>query len=595
MQNKILFLLLIVGILVLPSCLRQGEMKIPPSRLGVVIAYQGKTETAIVVPAEAGEATLLLAKDIQTYIKRLADVDVAIITPKELSEEHKCTIALGIPAIKKVLEDAVGKLATEEYALKSIGYEGRQSIAVVAGSELALQYGGYALVELFMDVRFFHPQHEFLPKQESLFIGRRIFWREKPRFALRGMEPQIACESSEFKRIFTDPDNLDFARAYVDYLIKNKQNVLALSLPRTPEGYSEHYKKLFAYAHMRGLKIMLRTNESLDAISGDTFKELCELGANFIEVNTANALDKSEKVAAAQKILQDYGAKLFISDPKKSADIPTQTGVIVNTQMCRDLVEPSLMPDGKARTQYDALRRLSGKYATLYSPATSCVEDCGLDLPLPNPAFIQLRHDDTVRLTLCGAAGQIHKTYGLEWLSWLNDFAAMRYNWNAERWSTRAVLREFASIFGEKAQPQIEQALLRTIVAMERLHATNCLEDFLAFRQKIYEPMMKNAQPGQKMQIASALLAAVNPVSEELIAARKEIAACADIIDPFAKEWYNEIDDCAKLLSHYAQFEALALAAKSPESAKLMRSLDDRSQNIIEQRRAHYRYPHKQP
>ncbi len=594
MQNKILFVLLIAGVFVLPSCFGSGEMTIPATKLGVVIAHEGKTETAIVVPPGAGEATLLLASDIQTYIRRIAGVEVAIVTPEELREEHRCVIALGIPEIQEALEKAVGKLGPEEYALKSCSYKERQSIAVVGGSELALQYGGYAMVELFMGVKFFHPEHEFLPEKKSLFIGRRVYWRDKPRFALRGMEPRIDCESSEFKRIFTDPQNLEFAKNYVGYLIKNKQNLLALSLPRTPEGYSEHYKKLFAYAHMRGLKIMLRTDEGIGGISADSLKALCELGADFIEITAASAQDESKKIGDAQKILQDYGAKLFVRNPEKSANAPTGAGISVTSEMCRDLVEPSVTPDGRLRTQYDTIRRLSGKYTTIYSPATSCAEGCGLDLPLPNPAFIQLRYDDTVRLTLCGAAGQVHKTCGLEWLSWLNDFAAMRYNWDPERWNARAVLREFASIFGPKAQPEIEQGLLRTIVALKRLHSTNSLEDFLAFRQKTYEPMMKDARPGQKMQIASALLPAINPVSEELATARREIAACADDIEPGAREWYDEVNDCATLLSLYARSGALAFAAKSPENDKLMRSLDEQSQGVIDRRRSQYRYPQQQ-
>ena len=578
MRNKIPYLLLALLALVLPSCFGGGRMTVPTTQLGVVVAHEGKTDTAIVIGPAAGEATKLLAEDVRAYVKQMTGVDVEIVTPDGLREEHKCTIALGIPEIQTVFEEAVGKLVPEEYALKSCSYKERQSLAVLGGDELGLQYGGYAMLELLMGVKFFHPQHEFVPKKDSLFIGRRIYWQEKPRFALRGMVPRVDCKGSEFESIFGKAENLPFARRYVDYLVKNRQNVLALPLTAAPSNVPAHYAQIFAYAHTRGLKVMLCCGA--DALSAENLKALCKLGADIVEIDATDAKAKSQEIAAAQKIAQECGAKIFLRDPDTS-QIPSGTGVSVGVGACRDILSP-----GGARGKYDALRGFARKYPTLCHTEIACAGGYDPLMTPPNPLAVKTRGDDGVRLMLCGAAGAVHDTRGLEWLAWLNDYAAMRYNWDPERWNMRAVLRDYALIFGAKAQPAVERALLRAILTLERLHAADCLEDFLAFRRDSYKPA-----DGAKMRLPAALTASVDSIAEELGEVMEELAMCAPVVEPAAQAWFDELDDCTRMLHDYAGFEALALAAKSPENEKLLQSLDARMKHTAESRRAQYRYP----
>ncbi len=616
------------------ACRRTGEFKIPRTALGVEVAKDGATETAIVIPADASETLKLVAADAQKYLSQITGVELPIITPEALAEEHKCLVALGVPEIKDALVEATGEFAPQEYALKSCGFCERQTIAVVGGSDVAVQYGTYALLEMFFGVRFFHPHEEFVPKNPNPFIGRNIYWREKPRFALRGMEPQTRFGFPEFAKIFADLRHIKLAEEYVDYLAKNRQNVLALTLPAgvdiSKSEYADYYRKIFARARLRGISIMLGVSwgenrdvwsvvrppvadglSQMKALAEQRLKTLCDLGPDIIDIDFGIPRGAPSKAASkrisgpvefAQKFLKENYPKvrLYVRTNTAQLKLPEGVGEIVDTGLCRDLATHFMLPDRKysdSRLEYKMIREASGRRPFIYSPATSSGAACGLDLPLPNPLYIYLRSSDSEILSLYRTTGQVHTTHGLEWLSWLNDYAAMRYNWDPARWNYRVVLRDYTSIFGEEAGPVIEKALLRTILAFRRLQLQMQLDEYLWFWSLTFEPAKRN--PAAPLPVRREFIEALLPFAQETAAAAKIIDTCRDKVPENAREWYDETADMAALSAGNAKLVLLAAGglkalqgnALTREMAAGMREESERVQKIFERRVKKYRYP----
>ncbi len=633
LRKTALFAVLCLFACAATACRKTGEMVIPRTALGVEIALDGATETAIVIPADASELLKLVAADTQEYLRQITGVEIPIITPEALVEEHKCLVALGIPEIRDALVEATGEFATEEYALNSCGFHDRQTIAVVGGSDVAVQYGTYALLEMLLGVRFFHPHEEFVPKNPNPFIGRGIYWREGPYLALRGMKPQTRFGFPEFAKIFTDPQHVKLALEYIDYLAKNRQNVLALTLPAgvdiAKSEYADYYEKIFARARLRGISVMLGVSwgdnrdawsvgplaadevPQTKALAGQRLKTLCDLGPDIIDIDfgiprgaPSMAVFKriGESVELAQKILKENypEIRLYIRTNTAQEKLPEGVGEIVDTGLCRDLATPFMLPDRKysdSRLEYKMIRAASGRRPFIYSPATSSGAACGLDLPLPNPLYIYLRSSDAEILSLYRATGQVHTTHGLEWLSWLNDYAAMRYNWDPERWNYRVVLRDYTSIFGTESGPVIERALLRMILAFRRLQLQMQLDEYLWFWSLTFEPAKLN--PKAPLPLRNKFIEALIPFLQETAAAAKIIDTCRDKVPENAREWYDETADAAALSAGNAQLVLLATGglkalqgnALTMEMATGMRTESERVQEIFDRRVKKYRYP----
>ncbi|MFH1550063.1 MAG: hypothetical protein ABIH04_05835, partial [Planctomycetota bacterium] len=587
----------------------------------------------IVIPADASELLKLVAADTQEYLRQITGVEIPIITPEALVEEHKCLVALGMPEIKDALVEATGEFAPEEYALNSCGFHDRQTIAVVGGSDVAVQYGTYALLEMLLGVRFFHPHEEFVPKNPNPFIGRGIYWREKPHFALRGMEPQTRFGFPEFAKIFADPQHVKLALEYIDYLAKNRQNVLALTLPAgvdiAKSEYADYYGEIFARARLRGISIMLGVSwgdnrdawsvgplvadevAQMKAQAEQRLKILCDLGPDIVDIDFgiprgAPSKAVSERIAGVVEFVQELLEKnypeirLYVRTNTAQVKLPEGVGEIIDTGLCRDLATPFMLPDrniSDSRLEYKMIREASGRRPFIYSPATSSGAACGLDLPLPNPLYIYLRSSDAEILSLYRATGQVHTTHGLEWLYWLNDYAAMRYNWDPERWNYRVVLRDYTSIFGTESGPVIERALLRMILAFRQLQLQMQLDEYLWFWSLTFEPAKRN--PAAPLPLRNKFIEALLPFMQETAAAAKIIDTCRDKVPENAREWYDETADVAALSAGNAQLVLLAAGGLKAlqgnmltrEMATGMRKESERVQEIFDRRVKKYRYP----
>ncbi len=635
MNGKKVVVFAVLCALALSSCWNRGHYVIPATRLGVVVARDGATETAIVIPKDASDAIKLLAADLQGYFRKISDVELPVLIPERIQDKHKCVIALGLPEIKQALAEETGEFAPEEFALKSCDYAGRRTMAVVGGSDLAVQYGAYAMLEIFFGVRFFHPQQEFVPKNPSPFIGRHKYWRDKPRFAVRGMEPQLMEPFSEFRWIFTDPQNVGLAKKYVDYLVKNRQNVLALVLPAGAESaegkFAAHLAEIFAYARMRGIKVMLRVawNKNPDvwpvlALQGgaaaipDTkyvgarIERLSALGADIVDIDMTRGdggfrgLTASDNKAFADALKylkgRGCGVRIFCRAFSNKGESPEGTGVTVNIGLCRDLVAPFRTPGGMytdSRPMFDAIRVSSASRPVIFSPASSAGMGCGLSLPMPNPLYIYLRYGDMEKLSLLPVEGQVCRTCGLEWLSWLNDYAAMRYSWDPERWNYRAVLRDYAVIFGEEARPVVERELLRTILALRRMQMQRSLDEYLWFWTLTCGPLKSAGDVTRKMPTTTYFRQHLIALDWDMVRASRSIGKCGKTVPEEARVWFDELADTAELSADNARLTGLAIAGweaaganqLTPEFAGKMRAVSAAARKVYEKRTRAYRYP----
>ena len=149
----------------------------------VEIVGGGKTRAQIVTPIEPTYLEQFAATELQSYLKKISGVQIAIIKETDCG---KLPYSFFIGATKKAAE--VGIEASEE-AMGRDGFELRSiadGIIIRGRVDLGTVFGVYELLERYFDVRWFMPGDigEYVPKSNTLSIGtvQLVF---KPSFRFR--------------------------------------------------------------------------------------------------------------------------------------------------------------------------------------------------------------------------------------------------------------------------------------------------------------------------------------------------------------------------------------------------------------------------
>jgi len=145
------------------------------------------------------------------------------------------------------------------YNLKSEPSREGSALTLSAPSNMGLVYGLYGLLQEKLGFRFYHPKDTYIPLHNKWPLAERFSFKAEPRFAKRGFHIHTMHPMELTEQLHSDMEGtaLGDIKEYVDWLVRNGQNVMQFWLLRTVdrEKWPAYAKQYVEYAKKRGVLI----------------------------------------------------------------------------------------------------------------------------------------------------------------------------------------------------------------------------------------------------------------------------------------------------------------------------------------------------
>jgi len=340
-------------------------------------------------------------------------------------------------------------------------------IQVEAGSPLYMQYAIYSLLKEF-GVAYYHPRETYFPKVREVSINN---YYQQSDFIKSGLKKRGFHFHTEFPIplthfLFNPSDkNFGYIREYLDYLVRNLQNVFQFSLLSglNMEHWTPYGQRIANYAHQRGIKMGAslsfnnQQKKSYQLISDTETEETGQIETNLKRLLKVPfdslVLDfsrDSRQTWPAEKV------KSWFSSAKEAikpiANQPELYGLVlpdndlldenngqyyhllegdekgpgyyVTVPQFYNLTDPALIHGGSNLHHQRSFieRNASAKTKVVYFPANSWWQGFDIDFPLVLPLTAYSRWSDMDYLKRKTVAGQVTFTSGQEWGYWIIDY-----------------------------------------------------------------------------------------------------------------------------------------------------------------------------
>lgn len=242
------------------NCIALGKGKKEP------IVRKGVPDAVIVVGEKTTELEMIVARDLKKYINLITGAKLEIVREND-KNSRRYKISVGSCSVSRTIIPLgeIKNLHKDGFLIRS----NNRIIAIAGGSSIGTQYGVYHFLEL-LGVRFLHPRDEFIPKKQTILLGR-IDIKEEPLFNIRGihLHPAIAGlikiypglntkihhvhkYGSPFAQMSRRKD-VKALKEILEWLAKNKQNFCDTFYPEdiNPAPQKEN---LVDYGKLRGIK-----------------------------------------------------------------------------------------------------------------------------------------------------------------------------------------------------------------------------------------------------------------------------------------------------------------------------------------------------
>lgn len=362
-----------------------------------------------------------------------------------------------------------------DYAWSSRRQEGRLVLNLRTSSAEGALFGLYGLLQEKLDFRFIHPRQTLLPRHEAWPLPDDFSWSARPRFARRGFHLHTLhpIELTEQLHRLHQKGAMGDLREYVDWLVRNGQNVMQLYLLRTVdrETWPRHARSLVRYAHSRGVRVgcmvsvsmlqqkafqlmkVLRPepysqqiDRSLDwlfRVPWDFVSLEYTLGEHLPDLRTFLP-DLQKKLT--RWIIDGHGARVFSAThvirgrrfgfgsngPDTVASAPSDTGVLVHTVMyyAVDDERAPVYGNGDLRFMADLARNESRVRETWFWPESAYWVAFDNSVPLLLLPYLEARWRDMRTMESIGVDGHLTFSSGWEWGYWLTDWSVARWGWS---------------------------------------------------------------------------------------------------------------------------------------------------------------------
>ncbi len=149
----------------------------------MALATDGRSDYAIVLPAQADECVRTAAKELRDYFEKITGAALPVLTEDALSPGGKA-ILLGDCAAALGMTGGV-ELGEEDFRIVSDGTR----LAIRGGGSRGTLYGVYTFLEEYLGVRWFTPTLERVPESGTVTVDAAIDRTVRPSFAVRRNDP----------------------------------------------------------------------------------------------------------------------------------------------------------------------------------------------------------------------------------------------------------------------------------------------------------------------------------------------------------------------------------------------------------------------
>ncbi len=343
-------------------------------------------------------------------------------------------------------------------------------IDIIASGPSPLERREQAYAAIFkLGFLFPHPRWQISPKKERLKSSCGASGSFRSRISKRGFHLHT-MHPSEWVNGFL-MDDLDIARDFIKWMVRNQQNILQVQTLRTSK--EDHLKSALRLAKEAGLEVgfsaafALRQQKSIYLVPlSATFaldfwkkpleKNLTSLIKKFefdyisaemgtTEFTSTPAKKTLEWMEQTRKILSAHGKKLFIKIHTSTGQVDPaygnynflaqyahpEVGVLPHTVMFYGFGDTSTPVYGRENFKdiYDFMISQKGKRPTWYYPETSYYVGMDIDVPIFLTDYLSMRTNDLNHIISEGVQGHLNFTTGQELGYWLFDWNLAVQTW----------------------------------------------------------------------------------------------------------------------------------------------------------------------
>lgn len=437
-------------------------------------------------------------------------------------------------------------------------------------SEMGLVFGLYGLLQEKLGFRFYHPKDTYIPHYKSWPLPASFTFNGTPRFQKRGfhLHTMHPMELTEQLHSSMEGTALGDVKQYIDWLVRNGQNVMQFWLLRTVnrKTWPAYATKYVEYAKARGVLMgvvvslstlqqkafqminLLRPDLSYTSQIDRNVEWLMQVPFDFVSIDFTMGEylpDLSELMPRYKsyliKTLKDRYHVYVMENThvikRKHSPTPACAGKSIHSVMFYSLSENSAPVYGNKNQKFMFKMMMQSQKVreTWYWPESSYWVTFDTSVPLFLLPYLKSRFDDIMLISKKGIDGHVTFTSGWEWGYWVIDYSIARWSWKytedgkVKKTDPMSVISE---LFGPGTEPflqkaeQIQQKYLKDDRLISLLSAKTPF-------QELPWPFNKSFQPGSNFSMVRASLPYFGKKD------REKISESADLLESFYTELYG--------------------------------------------------------
>ena len=373
-----------------------------------------------------------------------------------------------------------------DYEWRSVGKNGRVTLTLQTRSLQGVSFALYGLLQEKLGFRFYHPKRTLIPHHASWPLPARFSWQAAPRFDKKGFHLHTLhpIELTEQLHDPGRPNSLDDVREYLDWLVRNQQNVMQFYLLRglDRERWIGHARNIVDYAHRRGVLVgveisvamlqqkafqtvkLLRPSPyrrqvdrtlawlfrakwdfvTIEPTMGEYLPDLASLKSGLTEYLMREVADRYHaKPMLATHVIRDGRerdagpAAAQTADARKEGGegeecaFDSKNGLLLHSVMCYSVSEPKAPVYGNVNQRFvlERAERENSRRETWYWPESAYWVAFDNSVPLLLLPYLDARWSDMAAMERIGVANHLTFSSGWEWGYWLNDWSIARWSW----------------------------------------------------------------------------------------------------------------------------------------------------------------------
>ena len=370
-----------------------------------------------------------------------------------------------------------------DYEWRSYWKKGRIIVTLETRSFQGVSFALYGLLQEKLGFRFYHPKRTLMPCHKMWPLPAHFCFQAAPRFDKKGFHLHT-LHPLELAEQLNDPGyqgSLIEVREYVDWLVRNQQNVMQFFLLRGVDRtrWIAHAREIVAYAHQRG--VMTGIEISLSMIQQQAFQSikllrpypsyrvqidrtlswLFQADWDFVTVepsmgeflpNLARTLPQTMDYLLGE-VAERYHAKPFVATHvikerkecksgnacllpvgelmEEDAPYTAKAGMLLHSVMCYSVSEPKAPVYGNVNERFvlERGKRESKLREVWYWPESAYWVAFDNSVPLFLLPYLDVRWRDMESMERIGVVNHLTFSSGGEWGYWLIDWSIARWSW----------------------------------------------------------------------------------------------------------------------------------------------------------------------